>query len=833
MTDPIRRSHPSLQRRTWQKTPGLVALLFMSLASACSTPDEPTLGQSCLSLSSAVANGSWESPAPTDLSPWKDLAVPPLSVEDALDRFRIEEGFRIEPVAQEPMIVDPVAMDIDADGRLWVVNMPSYNHDPREILETTGERTPEREQMLRDQLAEAPAGEVVILEDTNGDGGMDRRSVFLDGIMLPRAIRVFPDGVLLAEPPHLWWIEDTNGDGKGDQKTEISDQFTTPRSPQSGPSALHYGMDNWIHSAHFPSIRRVNGEWIERPFEPLGQWELRHDNWGRLYSSSNSWPLQAHLSPHGYSGQHPGVDLQAGFNERVAPNGPVWPAHAPGVNRGYRTGVVTREDGTLMIGAGISSTEIYRGGQFGEAYEGNIFTPVSAGNLVTRLVSDSQPGRLDIEARFAWEDRDFLTSTDERFRPVNIYNAPDGSLYVVDMYRGLFDYILWVTDFLREHSLERDLEQPTAITGRIWRIRPSEGTLPDVPRLSEWTPSAAVELLNDPRGAVRDRVQQVLASCSPASAVEPLVELTRNLSAESWSRLQALWTLEGMDREQVPQKRLTALALDRLDDPHPEIRTAAIRMLEPALEKGITDVEQTLRILPDRENFSEREALQLAASLSASRDPQTVATLASLLDRHPEDSRVREMVRNSSAGREAALRGELARRWSSNGQPPSVFQQEILAWLEEQADSAFVAEQIEPEIPDHLDGAGQDLYRRGAPLYSVCSSCHGPNGGGIDGVGARLDGSAWVQGAPESLIRILLHGMDGAAAERDETIPNDMPSHGFLSNNDLAALLTWLRNSWNNQARPITPEQVQEIRELDAGRTGIWSPDELRAAETP
>lgn len=830
MTELTRPAFTFKHTKTGQRTTG-AALLLLILASACSAPEEPTLGESCLSLSAAVADGSWQSPPPTDLSPWQDLAVPPQPVEKALESFRVETGFRIEPVAHEPMIVDPVAMDIDADGRLWVVNMPSYNHDPREILETTGERTPEREAMLRDQLESAPTGEVVILEDRDGDGVMDHRSVFLEDVLLPRAIRVLPDGVLLAEPPRLWWVEDTNGDGKGDRKTEISDQFTTPRSPQSGPSALHYGMDNWIHSAHFPSIRRVNGEWIERPFEPLGQWELRHDNWGRLYSSSNSWPLQAHLSPHGYSDRHQQLDLQAGFNERVAPNGPVWPAHAPGVNRGYRTGVVTREDGTLMIGAGISSTEIYRGGQFGQAYEGNIFTPISAGNLISRLISDSEPGQLDLKASFAWDDRDFLTSTDERFRPVNIYNAPDGSLYVVDMYRGLFDYILWVTDFLRSHALERDLEKPTATTGRIWRIRPAEGSLPEVPRLSEWTPSDAVGLLKDDRGAVRDRVQQVLALCSPMAAVEPLAELTRDASAPAWSRLQALWTLEGMTRDRVSQDRLTDLALERLGDAHPEVRTAAIRLLEPALTETDPAVEAALYSLPDREEFSEREALQLLATLSFSPDPQSVLIIATLLDRHREDPRFREMALNSSAEREAALRSELTRRWQEEGTTHDEPQEEILAWLEDQAQREMDRATTGASVPDHLNAAGRELYTRGAPLYSICSSCHGPNGQGIDGVGGRLDGSEWVQGAPESLIRILLHGMDGAAAERGETIPNDMPSHGFLSNEDLAALLTWIRNSWSNRAEPITPGQVQSIRESETDRTDIWSPGELRAAE--
>src|SRR5690606_25281732 len=283
-------------------------------------------------------------------------------------------------------------------------NMPSYNRMPvRELLETTGERTTEREAALEEKARqEKPDASIVILEDTDTDGVMDKYRVFKEGLDRPLAIKVLSDGVLVGAPPNLWLIRDTDGNGKGDEEELVSDSYGPPPTvaTQGGNNNLLWGSDNWIYSTDFPSLRRVSGRWQTRPFEPLGQWGLAQDNWGRLYSSHNSWPLQAHLIPHGYSERHPGHKPEAGVNLRIAPNEPLWPAHPTGVNRGYRVGVITREDGTLRQATGVAATVIYRGHQFGEQYQGNAFSPEAAGNLIKRLIIAGDPGDINQEARF-------------------------------------------------------------------------------------------------------------------------------------------------------------------------------------------------------------------------------------------------------------------------------------------------------------------------------------------------------------------------------------------------------------------------------------------------
>lgn len=786
--------------------------------------DQP-LGESCLSLSGSIAQTPGSDPGQADYETYADLKIPPLHPEQALEQFQLEEGFRIELVAHEPMVIDPIALDIDADGRLWVINFPAYNAMPvREILEAGGERSPEREAALTARAREwEPDASIVVLEDTDGDGKMDNYRLFYDGLQRPLAIKVLSDGVLLGEPPNLWSIRDTDGDGRGDLKELVSDSYGPPptASTQGGTNGLTWGMDNWIYSTRFPSLRRMDGRWQTRPFEGLGQWGLVQDNWGRLYSTHNSWPLLAHMVPHGYNERHPGFEMSAGQNVRIAPNEPLWPAHVTGVNRGYRVGVVTREDGTLRQSTGIASTMIYRGDQFGDEYVGNAFTPEPAGNLIKRLVIEGDPAEIEIQARFAYEGREFLTSTDERFRPVNIYNAPDGSIYVVDMYRGMYDYFLWVTDFLRDYTYEHELERPTGVFGRIYRIvRDDRAIDNDTPKFSEMTPGEVAGYLRHSNGWLRDQAQQLLVQCSPASAVPMLEEMLQSDSAEAWTRLHALWTLEGFSRSIYGQEQLTATALQALEDSHPRVRAGAVRILEPALTANSTEVLTRLEQFADTET-APYVKLQLLASLGESDSDTALHLIAAILEENADIPYFREMAMSGVYHREDRLAGILRNEYGWNEDRGEEYAT-LLSGLAEAVEEG-------PEMDlSHLTEVQRELYEHGQVRYATCMACHGADGQGIRGVGAALAGSDWVQGDPETLVRIVLQGFDGGAAERGENIPNIMPGHAFMSDEDLAAILTYIRQSWGNEASPVDPQEVVRIRGETIDRSELWSPEELR-----
>lgn len=180
-------------------------LLIFCISCERNNENHALLGESCLSLSSTIAQAPGADAGEAEYEPYAGLEVPPLPPEQALKTFNLPQGFRIEVVAHEPMITSPVAMDIDADGRLWVVDMPSYMPgDDMDVLQDAME-TMERERV--------PRGRVTVLEDTNGDGKMDTHRVFADSLILPRAIKVLHDGVLVGEPPnHAFSVRSQDGE---------------------------------------------------------------------------------------------------------------------------------------------------------------------------------------------------------------------------------------------------------------------------------------------------------------------------------------------------------------------------------------------------------------------------------------------------------------------------------------------------------------------------------------------------------------------------------------------------------------------------------------------
>ncbi len=159
---------------------------------------------------------------------------PALSPEEALQTFYLPPGYDIELVASEPLVVDPVAIDFDANGRLWVVEMRSY----MPTVDGEGEKN--------------PIGKIAVLEDTTGDGRMDTRTTYMDSLVLPRTVKVLDHGVLVGAPPNLWMTRDTTGDLRSDTRKIVRDDFGDPSvNPESNPNSLMWGIDNWIHTTHY------------------------------------------------------------------------------------------------------------------------------------------------------------------------------------------------------------------------------------------------------------------------------------------------------------------------------------------------------------------------------------------------------------------------------------------------------------------------------------------------------------------------------------------------------------------------------------------------------
>jgi mono/diheme cytochrome c family protein/glucose/arabinose dehydrogenase len=557
---------------------------------------------------------------------------PPLAPADALKTFSMPPGYRLELVASEPLIQEPVAIDWDPLGRLWAVEMPGF------MADITGSNEHD------------PIGRVVVLEDRDGDGRMDKRTVFADGLVLARSVKVLDRGVLVAEPPNVWLMRDTDGDLKMDAKELVTNRYgRRDTDPENNANGFDWGLDNVMHASGQADIelRLKNGAFQVLPTLQRGEWGVTHDDAGRTYRNTNESALHVDLVPTAYFARNPALLRTRGSYERLAgaDNGVnvIWPARPnPGTNRAYQTGI-DRADGTLERFTSVCAPMVYRGDRLPRELYGNVFVAEPAANLVSRLVLTDDGRKLEV--RRAYERGEFLASTDERFRPVFISNAPDGTLYIADMYRGIIEHRLSLTVYLRDYILGKRLDQHTGF-GRIYRVV-HDTTRRDVsPVLSTRTGGGLVAMLSHANGWRRDTAQRLLVERREKTAVPALTTLARN-AQDARSRLHALWTLDGLDAIEP------AMVSRALADRSRHVRAAAIRISERWL--GRPDHPLQAAVLQRRDDPAWEVRQQLAASIGVLPAPLRDSTAIAMLERNAVDPVVLDAVLSGVRGSEPGI----------------------------------------------------------------------------------------------------------------------------------------------------------------------------------
>jgi putative membrane-bound dehydrogenase-like protein len=584
------------------------------------------LAVSGLRAQSSIANRPW--PPGIQKVPAES---PALSPEEALKSFYMPPGYRVELVASEPLIQEPVALDWDTEGRLWAVEMPGF------MADITGSNEHE------------PIGRVVVLEDTNQDGRMDRRTVFADHLVLARSLKVLDRGVLVAEPPSVWLMRDTNGDLRMDTKDLVTSQYGRfEGDPQNNANGFYWGLDNRMYTAGQSDIqlRLKDGVFEVQKTLQRGEWGVSQDDGGRTYRNTNESALHVDLVPTFYYARNPNLMRTRGSYERLADVNSdlnvVWPVRPnPGTNRAYQTGI-DREDGSLAKFTSVCAPLVYRGDRLPAELYGNVFVAEPAANLVSRIVlTDDGSG---IRARKAYERGEFLASTDERFRPVYLSNAPDGTIYIADMYRGIIEHRISITMYLRDQIFARKLDQPTGY-GRIYRIV-HESTRRDTSRsLAQASPAQLIELLAHPNGWRRDTAQRLLVERGGRSVVPALIALAEGAS-DSRTRLHALWILDGIDAIQPPT------VVKALEDSARDVRVSAIRIAERWLGESGAMRDAVLKRMDDADWAVHQ---QLAASLGAFPPGARETAAVALLERYASDPVVMDAALSGLRGSEAIV----------------------------------------------------------------------------------------------------------------------------------------------------------------------------------
>ncbi|MSU72689.1 MAG: dehydrogenase [Opitutus sp.] len=569
---------------------------------------------------------------------WVVPPAPSLSPEEEAKTFKLAPGFHVELVAAEPLVQDPVAMLIGPDGRMWVVEMTGYMRD----VEGRGDKD--------------PIGRIVTLTDTDGDGRMDQRTVFLDKLILPRAIALIDGGLLFATPPKLFLARDTNGDGVADTQAEIADDYGGPGNVEHLPNGLMWGLDNWIYSANH-TVRfkyEGNGKFARENTIMRGQWGISQDDTGRLYYNGNSDPLRSDALPAAYLKRNKAFTADGSNVQLVPADLRVWPGRiTTGVNRGYKT---LSAEGRLLAVTAANGPVVYRGALFPAEFRGDGFISEPTGHLLKRIKLTEKDGT--VRGANAYEGREFLTSTDERFRPVNLFNGPDGALWIVDMYRGLIQDRLYVTSYLRKEILERGLEKPLDL-GRIWRVVPDGAPRLNLKlTLAKATPLEWVKALSDPNGWTRDTAQRLLVERRLAASNPAVAAALRELATKGENplgRLHALWTLDGSGALDATTT-LAALA-----DSDPRVVVGGIRVAENFFSKSGGE-EVAARVAALLKTRTEPEVrLQLALSLGEIKTPAADEALRALVVAAGRQRFLAGAVVSGLGGREVPLIESLAR----------------------------------------------------------------------------------------------------------------------------------------------------------------------------
>ncbi len=540
---------------------------------------------------------------------------PPYSAADALKTFKVESGFHVEKFVAEPDIASPVAMDIDENGRIYVVEDRGY---PLSV--------------------DNPMGRVKMLEDTNGDGIPDRVTIFADKLVMPTGVMRWKKGILVTDAPNVWYFEDTKGDGVADIRKLVLTGFAVT-NPQHTVNNPVYGLDNWIYLAHegparaiiykkqfgdlgtdirfpdrpdVPALKEHNRNVRFRPdthqLESLSgssQYGQAFDDWGDHFTTNNSDHARHEVIAARYLQRNPDLPVFSAM-QQIPDHGAAAKVYPITLHPRFE---LLTEVGQFTSACGITF------------YRGSLFVAEPVHNLVHQdLLTDA--GATFIAKR-AHPDVEFLASTDAWFRPVNFYAGPDGALYVMDFYRLVIEHPEWMsTEAQKSQDLTKGIDR-----GRIYRIVPDGAAALKPIKLGSASNAELVHELENPILWWRRTAQRLLVDRNAVNVAPNLVRLVHE-SQSPVGRLHALWTLDGLGKLDTAEIEMG------LADHEPGVRENAIILAEPRLASDPKLAQKLLAMVNDPDA---RVRFQLLCTLGSVKSPQAGAAREQLLSRDIED----------------------------------------------------------------------------------------------------------------------------------------------------------------------------------------------------
>jgi putative membrane-bound dehydrogenase-like protein len=596
--------------------------------------------------------------------------VVPRSPRDEQATFRVLPGFKVELVACEPDVVDPVAMAFDEQGRMFVAEMRGY---PNAGVATGQENR----------------GRIKCLTDTDGDGTFETCTVYAEGLRFPCSVMPWKGGLLVSNAPDLVYLEDADGDGRSDRQRVLYTGFALDNIQQL-VNSLQWGLDNWVHASAGnkggdirsaekpddpPVILRGRGMRfhpdVPGSLEPTsggGQYGLAADAFGRWFTATNSQHLRQIVLPDHYLRRNPFLAVPA-VTIDIPDHGAACKVHRLSAFEAWRVERTSRRvvdpafrnwSATEKVPGGFvtsgCSPVVYLADRFPAEYRGNVFVCDPANNLIHRDRLEPN-GPATFVARRADDNCEFLASTDNWFRPTWLTVGPDGGLYVLDFYREVIE-----TPLSLPEDIKKRLNLESRDRGRIWRIVPDDGKKPPRPDLRKAPTAELVRHLGDANAWWRLTAQRLLVERQDKSAVPALEALARSAPSPD-ARVHSLWALEGL------HSLTRTLVGQALGDASAEVREHALQLsemflagpdpLRAAQQAGVNDPKRAVehadqilfrvKVLMRVEDPSPRVRFQLALTLGAMDGSRSVSALALLLTRDGADPWVQTAALSSAA----------------------------------------------------------------------------------------------------------------------------------------------------------------------------------------
>jgi len=694
-----------------------------------------------------------------------------------MDRFTVAEGFEIQLTASEPFVESPVAMDFDNQGRIWTIEMPGYMPN---LLGTEEEK---------------PTGRISILEDLDKDGITDHSTVFIDSLILPRAIALVYGGALYVDPPNLWFVE-INNDKPG-KKTLVDSLYADGGNVEMKPNGLLVNIDNWIYNARSNARYQLkNGKWKREAALFRGQWGITKDNVGRLYYNNNTVQLIGdYVLPNTFI-RNPYLHPSAAINKILTDNQRVYPLHPTTVNRGGEKGTLNK-DSLLIDFTAACAPMVYRGDQFPDEYSENIFACEPTANLVKRNILTFEG--ITTTARQVWNDKEFLASTDEGFRPVNIFNGPDGSMYVADMHHGIMQHKAYMTPYYANRIAGKKLDTIIGL-GRIFRVKNKNKPLDRIPDLNSATVGKLVELLKSKNGWLRDRAQQLIIFKQDRSAVAALELLVKN--SDEITVIHALHTLNGLDALSFDLLREAARTGKGMVTPH------ALLLLEQWTTAEHAEAMQQLTAdLLIRRDQSVDLYLALALGPWTRLSPaKFLPVLETVSGRYAGEASYQEAVISSLEGLEEKFRELITDSTGRSGELlVSLLDQTLKNRKADNKNSIYVQQLV----PTDERTAGLTIFR------STCATCHGIDGNGIENLAPPLKTSPYISGSPDKLAMIILHGLNGPVEIEGKSYSFNGSMPAFASNftdKQIADVIVFLHNAYVSGGQDLNESRIGQLR---------------------